>query len=128
MSSHHWRNGEPTDFGISTFTEGDCWILAYELWRETGWPIYRVGPTSDPDGAQHYVIKAPGDRYLDVIGVHTRHALLKAWEEKSLIRADDSLYEICFESKRINYSDFPDSWRRASTMAKRLLEKYGVRA
>lgn len=121
MSEAYWRDGKPTDRAIHVFTMGDCWILAYELHRRTGWPICLV------DWGKHYVVKAPGDRYLDITGVQTRGSLLRAWCGSSLKSATDDVYEECGR-ERGNYSEFVGSWRRAPVMARRLLDRYGVPA
>ena len=123
MSVAYWRNGEPTDAGIEAFTEGDCWILAIHLSRLTGWPVYTV------DHDRHWVVRVPGeDRYLDITGVYTRQRLLRHWDASSLARCDSILLGYAHDDVTDAMTEtFPGSHRRARRIARRLLEKYGVR-
>lgn len=124
MSAAYWRNGEPTPAGIEAFTEGDCWILAIHLSRRTGWPVYTV------DHDRHWVVRVPGeDRYLDVLGVWTRGRLLRYWDASSLTVCESVLLGYARTDVMDRATEtFHGSHRRAPVMAKRLLEKYGVRA
>lgn len=120
---HYWRNGEPTKAGVVAFTEGDCWILAIHLSRRTGWPVYVVGDN------RHWVVRVPGeDRYLDITGVRTRKALLSHWDALSLTLCDSILLDYAHQDVLDRMTEtFSGSHRRAPGIARRLLDKYGVR-
>lgn len=124
----YWRDGAPTELGIEVFTQGDCWVLAYELFRMTGWPIVCIGPIEDDmDSAKHYAVRAPSGHLLDVDGVATRGVMARRWGVSSITLAGPTIYHLAKGSKRINHSEFLDSWRRAPIMARRLLDVHGVR-
>ena len=121
MGAHYWRNGEATEATIEAFTEGDCWILALQLHRIAGLPVYVLG-----DGA-HWVVKASSKWYLDVTGFSSRSQLLRRWGVSSLRPVDDELYALVSSDMVAQVGEaFPDSWRRAAVLARRLLDKHGT--
>lgn len=134
MGDVYWRNGVATELGVSVFTEGDCWILAYRIWQLTGWTVVRVDPIDDEDSisAHHYAVRAPDTHrrlYLDVQGVSTYRELRLRWEAEAIIAAPQERFQqMCQASQRVGYSEFPGSWPRSLTMARRLLDAHGVRA
>jgi len=64
-----------TQQDIEVFTDGDCHILARELYEHTGWPMCVFGPCAD--GREHVFVMTPTGHALDVKGIHTLEALKK---------------------------------------------------
>lgn len=68
-SEEMWENGEPTDYGIEVYTEGDCWALAWALHEITGLPVVLAGTR---ETWQHVFVHAGRNKYLDITGFNTR--------------------------------------------------------
>lgn len=65
---------------LARFLEGECGVLALELHRLTGWPIYAVYMLEPGENVAysipaHYVIKTPNEMFLDIIGLRTADEL-----------------------------------------------------
>lgn len=74
--------GEPTPSAVQQFTEGDCWLLAFELGRELGAPLVALVEVGAPHYWDHVLVDLGRERLLDVLGVHTREETLARWNEK----------------------------------------------
>lgn len=62
----------PKPATVEAFTEGDCWALAIEIHRLTGYPIIFSSSYSRPRdvfGWDHVAVVLPDNRILDVNGV-----------------------------------------------------------
>lgn len=74
--------GEPTPAAIQQFTEGDCWLLAFELGRELSAPLVALVEVGAPHCWDHVLVDLGRERLLDVFGVHTREETLAYWNGK----------------------------------------------
>lgn len=97
---------------IRRFTFGDCHVLAREISRRTGWPIYAFGPYGYPD--RHAFVVTPDGHAIDVKGKRSIEALCEEWEMRP-------------------ESIIPASWRRDlvafhSTVNGRRVPRYGRRS
>lgn len=72
---------------LERFTDGDCDILAHELHRITGWPLYCLHE-GNREPALHAFVVAPGKRAVDVSGVHPVAKLVKEWGAAGYMRGD----------------------------------------
>lgn len=73
-----------TQDDIDRFTSGDCHILAQQIHKKTGWPLYVFNPSPDDEfygkyGDFHAFVKHPSGKYLDVEGLHTPRELKNKW-------------------------------------------------
>ena len=72
-----------TDRDIAYYTNGDCWALAWQLYRLTEKPhvICTLGDKGDWSSGDwyHVVVKIGPDKYLDIEGLHTAKQLKKRW-------------------------------------------------
>lgn len=88
------------DFGyndhlIRQFTQGDCWLLAWELHKRGGFPIFVLydydeavsymdvnTPKSELAFQEwlHVVVKVDNDQYVDIRGVQSRSELESLWD------------------------------------------------
>ena len=120
MTVQYWRGGEPTDACREAFTEGDCWILAVHLARQTNWIVYLL------EDGEHWIVKNPrGDQYLDVFGVQTRSAVLHRWGASSLRRASSTILNYAMSDiEQGRGESFDGSHRRAPVIARRLIQKH----
>lgn len=120
MTAPYWRDGEPTDACRQAYTEGDCWILAIHLARQTNWTLYLI------EDGEHWIVKHPEkDLYLDVFGPQTRSAVLHRWGAKSLRRASRTIVEYATaDCEQGTLEDFEGSHRRAPVIARRLIQKH----
>lgn len=68
-----------TSKDIERFTEGDCDILAHELERITGWPLYSLHQGRKAFSLHAFVL-APGRIAVDVRGARPVAAMVREWE------------------------------------------------
>lgn len=85
------------------FTRGDCHILARELNRRTGWPIYTFTKNGGRAWA-HAFVKTPDGHYLDIEGLHTFHQIRRRWEA-GFIKHWDSWEQLRDHDNRDSWSD-----------------------
>ena len=70
---------------LEAFGNGDCWLLADELHKRTGWPLVAVGNEDEwevePDkrGWVHVAVLHPDGRVIDVQGAHNMGEWLDDW-------------------------------------------------
>ena len=61
---------------VDTYTQAQCWVLAWHLLQE----LAGVCPAAIVDLDEHVLVQLEGeDRYLDVMGLHTRAELAAVW-------------------------------------------------
>lgn len=77
-----------TDFGAANldvreaFTEGDCWALAHELAKRTGWKVALVTEKRHAaDMWVHAAVRTPEGHLLDVRGVSTDSEMVDSFGE-----------------------------------------------
>lgn len=108
------RMNLPTLFGeamvsdVQRFTEGDCWILAVEIHRLTGWQMqaFHWGlKEALPDW--HVWVQTPQGFCLDIEGLHTKEELMKKHGLKNII--DCTLKDFSCTFKDF-YGDDADNW------------------
>lgn len=78
-SNFYFLSDEEHEF----FSQGDCGVLAAELYRQTGYPVVAVGVREEGfDGTswQHVAVRAPDGRLLDVTGIRPESETAKAWK------------------------------------------------
>ena len=69
----------------AAYTQGDCWALAQELRRLTGWQVWvvaqRQGDSADPhpDHWSHMLVRTPQGEFLDIEGVRSASDLLSLY-------------------------------------------------
>ncbi len=54
---------------IEAFTCGDCWALAIEIGRLSGWTVVTIAHRDAPDEWRHVAVVTPYGKILDVQGV-----------------------------------------------------------
>lgn len=108
---------------IEAFTEGDCWALAEEVQKLTGWDIVGLG-TADEAGRsaserywEHMAVRRPDGSILDITGLHGERGWLEGWNSgfvrnTVVFEANDPAYR---EEMIRSYRKSPSHW------AKRLL-------
>lgn len=68
---------------LERYTYGDCYLLAWHLHQQSGWPVVLVTASpSSPEAAgdwNHVVVKSPEGIYLDIKGAHEEEALRHSW-------------------------------------------------
>lgn len=64
---------------IDQFTEGDCWLLAWELHTRGGWPIVVMCRDFPQTSWEHVFVEVEPGRYLDIEGFHSAEELEQAW-------------------------------------------------
>lgn len=65
------------------FKNGDCWRLAIELHKRTGWPLWVLADECSDEGVLgwfHVGVKHPDGRYVDIDGAQSFDELYDAWE------------------------------------------------
>jgi len=120
VSQPYWRDGAPTQACVSAYTEGDCWILAIHLARQTNWTVYLL------EDGEHWLVKNPEkDQYLDVHGLQTRSQVLTRWGAAMLRRASGTILSYATaDVDQGTLEDFEGSHRRAPVTARRLIQKW----
>lgn len=77
-----------TDEEKSSFTEGDCGILARVIHRKTGWPIvvasYAPSDSLENLDWDHMAVRTPDGRILDATGLSREDDFRKIWKAKAL--------------------------------------------
>lgn len=72
------------DFGgeaEEAFSQGDCWVLARELHRLTGWPLKWAGSRHGDQLTSwcHIMVQEPGGNFVDISGVHSPEDFTNYW-------------------------------------------------
>lgn len=90
----------PKPATVEAFTEGDCWALALEIRRLTGYPLlfstmfpgraadYEMYPEDFP--WDHVAVMLPDGNVLDVFGIASREAFSVRWGTKDSLTVSDS--------------------------------------
>lgn len=76
-------DGVPSALAVQIYTEGDCWILAFELGLLLDRPIVAVGPSPFPEWWDHVLVDLEDGRLLDVYGPHRESECLARWSRPS---------------------------------------------
>lgn len=61
------------------FTEGDCWVLAQELHKISGWDIVTAGDDWD---WYHAANRLPDGSIIDIMGIWEEKTWLSYWHEQ----------------------------------------------
>ena len=75
---------------VEAFTYGDCWRLAADLHRLTGWQMVAVGVDFQMDtplderGWAHMAVITPNDIVVDVMGATPVEQWLERWRDATL--------------------------------------------
>lgn len=77
MAALLWR---VTPAQVTRYTEGDCWLLAFEMGRLLNAPLVSLCDPTDRDDWHHVAVDLGRETLLDAIGVHSRDELSSAWE------------------------------------------------
>lgn len=99
---------------IKRFTEGDCYVLALEINKLTGWPVVDIGQV-------HAVVKTPCNNYLDIEGLHTKEEVSSKWGLDDFYEFDPNSEEEYF---KIWGSHFKNSQEIAEKIALKLVKLY----
>lgn len=86
------------------FTCGCCHLLAQEISRRAGWPLYSI---SDDDGLpdDHAFVLHPSGKYLDVNGLHSEEEMLEGWASR-----DDAQVIHTNWTELLSWGDDPDGF------------------
>lgn len=68
---------------VVRYTEGDCWLLAFELGRILNAPLVSLCDPLDQDEWHHVTVDLGCETLLDAVGVHSRVVLSAAWEKRT---------------------------------------------
>lgn len=79
-----WLGDDLTPYGMETYTEGDCWALAWhvaQLLKPTlgSGLLYTLGRKAS---WRHVVVKVGEDLFLDALGLHTGAEVEAEWGHK----------------------------------------------
>lgn len=74
-------NGELTTNAVLRYTQGDCWILAFELGRILDAPLIALVWPDDPLQWDHVVVDLGRETVLDVQGLASRDEILHRWSQ-----------------------------------------------
>jgi hypothetical protein len=85
----------PNSGTVKAYTEGDCWLLALELRRLTGFPMVFSVWTEDHSEIDewdwdHVAVRLPDGRVMDVTGVKDEDVFRLEWRSKTLYDTDSS--------------------------------------
>lgn len=116
---------------MQAFTEGDCWVLAEEVRKMTGWEKVAVGYDDTEEGQKpdfywlHVANRLPDGRLLDITGIHSDEEFIDRWggpvSESYLFPVNDPSY---FDHVEPEYNI--DARRTADVLIE-MLPLYGVR-
>lgn len=116
---------------VQAFTEGDCWVLAEEVRKMTGWEKVAVGYDDTEEGQKpdfywlHVANRLPDGRLLDITGIHSDEEFIDRWggpvSESYLFPVNDPSY---FDHVEPEYNI--DARRTADVLIE-MLPLYGVR-
>jgi hypothetical protein len=74
--------GRPTGAAITRFTEGDCWLLAFELGRMADLPLVALVIPYDHADWCHVAADLGRETLLDVLGPRSRDETMRFWVER----------------------------------------------
>lgn len=105
---------------IEAFTEGDCWALAEEVQKITGWDIVAIGFNGDgkvfPTERywEHMANRRPDGLILDITGLHAKKSWLEGWNggfvrNTVVFEANDESYR---DEQVRCYSKSPRHWAK----------------
>lgn len=80
MITTDWR---PRPDQITRYTEGDCWLLAFQLGGILNAPVTALCAAEDPADWLHVAVDLGRERLLDVTGLHYREDMRANWAERS---------------------------------------------
>lgn len=80
MPNAGWR---PRPDQVARYTEGDCWLLAFQLGQILAAPITTLCTADDPADWQHVAVDLGRERLLDVTGTRPREELRADWETRT---------------------------------------------
>jgi hypothetical protein len=116
---------------VRAFTEGDCWVLAEEVRKMTGWSKVAVGYDDTEEGQKpdfywlHVANRLPDGRLLDITGIHSDEEFIDRWgapvSDSYLFPVDDPSY---FDHVEPEYNI---DARRVADVLIEMLPLYGVR-
>lgn len=114
--------GEPTDYGIEVYTEGDCWALAWHVALLTGGTLNTLGRWP---AWNHVVVEVGPDRYLDALGIHTAAELRAEWDGR-VCQMDSADVATLADYTEVLMADFMylSGHGEAADFARRLVAKY----
>jgi hypothetical protein len=86
---------EKNDFGfepdiIEAFTNGDCWALAIELSRQSGYPVVTMSTEDDRGEWCHVGVELPNENVLDARGEYE----VEAWFDEFSMEPEYSEIEL----------------------------------
>lgn len=112
-----------TESDIEAFTEGDCWALAREINKRTGWKVIALG--AYPEDAErkrsnfdwvHVFVQTPDGNYLDVEGLADANWMVDRYEnhvfgkydwEPEYFDFEEIALEKDWDAMQIRYRIFP---------------------
>lgn len=65
---------------VEAFTQGDCWALATEVARVSGWTMVTLSATDDKEAWCHVAVWTPDGHILDIQGVWNPDEWANYWE------------------------------------------------
>lgn len=68
---------------VVRYTEGDCWLVAFELGCLLGAPLVSICDPLDQDDWHHVTVDLGCETLLDALGLHSRYELTLAWEKRT---------------------------------------------
>lgn len=81
---------------VEAFTCGDCWALAVEVRRLTGYPLVFVSPYAEDHDAdlalfgwEHVAVRLPDGNILDVLGPQPPHVWFPKWNAHAAYTTND---------------------------------------
>lgn len=75
--------GQPTRSAVIRYTEGDCWLLAYEIGVLLDLPIVALVSAQDRTDWRHLTVDLGRERLLDVLGVRSREETMQFWSVRA---------------------------------------------
>lgn len=115
------------DYDVVRFTEGDCHILARQINRLTGWPMFVFHPDTDDDffdeyGDLHAFVQHPSGMYLDIEDLWEPEKFFERWGER---RVKSMPWEKMREAWAVSqYGDGQSGYLRAAQVARALIRRY----
>lgn len=73
------QSGAPTPNAVVRYTEGDCWLLAFELGKVLNVPLVALARADEPENWMHVVVDLGRETVLDVLGPRTRDESMDHW-------------------------------------------------
>lgn len=77
------ESGVPTGLARDIYTQGDCWILAFELGLLLNAPLLALVSNDSPHAWDHVVVDLGRETVLDVEGRATRDEITSRWSRNA---------------------------------------------